>query len=383
MKPRRPPAPRRDLVPIDEIVARLAARVPELVAALGLKGYRAAGEFVACNPTRADHTPGSFSINLRTGVWADFAGEAEGRGARDAGDALKLIAYCQFGGDLGQAVRWAKGWLGLDGTDPAALKETRRALEARAADPGPDEAAERKRAFACRIWLSARELAGTPAAAYLAGRGLDVGRLDFPVGVLRFHPALRHPETKREHPAMVAQIVNAAGRPIAVHRTWLEADGAGGWTKLRGVADAKMTLGPSRGGFIPLWKGVRVDPATGEILKNQPLARCRTPVTVDMTEGIEDGLSVVLADPSLRVLVGVALSKMASIRLPPIVERVVLWRQNDPPGSAAEAQFLRTVEAFQRQGKRVAQAVPPDGVKDANDVVRSAAGETAAGGTRR
>src|SRR3954467_2901007 len=36
-------------------------------------GRRQGREFVAKNPTRADRTPGSFSINLITGKWADFA----------------------------------------------------------------------------------------------------------------------------------------------------------------------------------------------------------------------------------------------------------------------------------------------------------------------
>lgn len=44
-------------------------------------------EWVALNPTRADRSPGSFRINLDTGLWADFATGDKG------GDAISLFAY--------------------------------------------------------------------------------------------------------------------------------------------------------------------------------------------------------------------------------------------------------------------------------------------------
>jgi hypothetical protein len=50
-------------------------------------GHRAANEWVARNPRRADRTSGSFKINLRTGRWADFATGDKG------GDVISLAAY--------------------------------------------------------------------------------------------------------------------------------------------------------------------------------------------------------------------------------------------------------------------------------------------------
>lgn len=44
-------------------------------------------EYVALNPTRSDHSRGSFSINRNTGAWADFASGDRG------GDLISLIAY--------------------------------------------------------------------------------------------------------------------------------------------------------------------------------------------------------------------------------------------------------------------------------------------------
>lgn len=50
-------------------------------------GFNRGGEWVARNPTRNDRKAGSFSINIRTGRWADFATGDRG------GDVVSLYAY--------------------------------------------------------------------------------------------------------------------------------------------------------------------------------------------------------------------------------------------------------------------------------------------------
>ena len=50
-------------------------------------GYSEGNEWVARNPTRSDGRPGSFKVNLTTGVWSDFATGDKG------GDAISLAAY--------------------------------------------------------------------------------------------------------------------------------------------------------------------------------------------------------------------------------------------------------------------------------------------------
>ncbi len=50
-------------------------------------GHVAVGEYVVRNPKRADRTPGSFKVNLRTGRWADFATGDKG------GDLISLVAW--------------------------------------------------------------------------------------------------------------------------------------------------------------------------------------------------------------------------------------------------------------------------------------------------
>src|SRR5437867_3373625 len=50
-------------------------------------GKRRGREYVARNPTRNDRRIGSFSINMVSGAWADFADGAKG------GDVVSLYAY--------------------------------------------------------------------------------------------------------------------------------------------------------------------------------------------------------------------------------------------------------------------------------------------------
>ena len=72
---------------VDSINGAALSRLPELCA-LWLPGGRRRGrEYVARNPLRIDRRAGSFSINLETGQWADFAIGARG------GDPISLAAY--------------------------------------------------------------------------------------------------------------------------------------------------------------------------------------------------------------------------------------------------------------------------------------------------
>jgi hypothetical protein len=51
------------------------------------EGRLVGAEYVARNPRREDHRPGSFKVNVRTGRWADFATGERG------GDPVSLAAY--------------------------------------------------------------------------------------------------------------------------------------------------------------------------------------------------------------------------------------------------------------------------------------------------
>ena len=75
-------------------------------------GRSEGGEYKALNPTRADSKLGSFSVNLNTGRWGDFATGDTG------GDLISLYAYLH-GLDQGAAARELADRLGVSSGGPA------------------------------------------------------------------------------------------------------------------------------------------------------------------------------------------------------------------------------------------------------------------------
>ena len=69
-------------------------------------GFMRGQEYIARNPRRVDQQAGSFSINMRTGKWADFASGDSG------GDVISLAAYLSGVGQYEAACELA-GMLGV------------------------------------------------------------------------------------------------------------------------------------------------------------------------------------------------------------------------------------------------------------------------------
>jgi hypothetical protein len=360
------------MVDIASLASMLNDRVESVIDAIGLSGERRGHDFVALNPTRADRSLGSFRICIagsKTGVWKDFSGG-------DGGDVLDLVAYCMFGGDKGKAVAWSKSFLGLDDMDPARLERVKKVSaevkQKRDAEAEREDA--EKKAAAYRIWNAAdQDIIGTPADRYLRGRGLDITRLPYPVGSLRFHPSLYNTEAGEKLPAMVAIIVGGDNKFLGVHRTWLE-DRGQEVTKAP-LEDPKLTLGKFRdgGGAIRLWSGfgprggkgrplgeLQATWVAGRLTKNE--ARC------SISEGIEDGLTAALAVPEIRVLVAVNVANFTTMFLPGAIQEVILVADNDAPNSAAAKQLDKAIRRFWNDGRRVRVIRAPDG-KDINQLI--------------
>jgi hypothetical protein len=102
----RPPAPRR--IAFQRIAAAALDQAPEILAGWLPDGRREGSEWVARNPTRADHRPGSFKVNLRTGRWGDFSTDDKG------GDLIALAALLFTGGDMGEAAKKVAEMVGVD-----------------------------------------------------------------------------------------------------------------------------------------------------------------------------------------------------------------------------------------------------------------------------
>jgi hypothetical protein len=340
----------------NHLAQMLAARCADLTRELLPGGTREGAEF-RCGSLSGERGR-SMAVHLhgnRAGVWSDFA-------SGETGDALDLVAAVLFGNDIKAAMTWARQWLGLDGVASYALPpQTRPAPRQAAEAPKIDTEAEARRGAARQMFLAAQPgLRGTPAGAYLAGRGLDLAELKRQPRCLRFVPALPNRESGRSWPALVAAITSLSGEHVATHRTWLALNEAARQWRKAPLRDAKMTLGSYAGGTIRLWRG-----ASGK-----PLAQATQGETVALAEGLETSLSIVLACPELRVLCAVSLANMGRVELPPAVETVLICCDNDGDNPSADRALRRAIDHFTTSGRTVKIARPPAGVKDFNDLLQ-------------
>ncbi|MGR3493294.1 MAG: DUF7146 domain-containing protein [Shimia sp.] len=328
-------APRYDL---DLIVERLRESAPHWVPDLFPRGRRSGDEWRLAN-IRGDapRNTGSCVITLRgtrAGDWIDFDGNHGGG---------PISAIEEATGLDGRALiaRAAE----IAGVTPGAPER-----RAPATPPAPKRDATREIAH---VLSSAQPLAGTPAAGYLAGRGLDVHA----VADLLFHPDLAHYETKAGYPALVGLVRDRNGDVIGLHRTWLAADPDGS-TRKAPLDKAKKMLGRVAGGAVrlaPIGDGDRLA----------------------LSEGIETGLAAKTACPDLPVWATLSTSGLEQVELPPAARRVVILADNDASGAG-----LRAADAAARrlraQGRDVAIAVPLEEGQDFNDLLRSDGAEAVA-----
>lgn len=347
----------RRLLDVSEIARMLDARADTLVRELLPDGKRHGHEWVARCPWHAHKNLGSFSVHIggaKSGVWKEF-------GANETGDCLDLVSLTLFGGDKSKAILWSKRWLGLDTGDPNAIEKVRRATPtAEELTARDDKETQERRQLAFRLWLSAQpQVRDTPVDRYLRGRGVPLAELGRQPRAIRFHPALWHQPSGRKWPAMITHIAGRDDEFCAAHRTYLECCNDGTVRKAP-VEFNKMTLGAFAGGSIHLWRG-----ASGRKLRDAPDGE-----TADITEGIEDGLSVAIARPAYRVLVAVSLSNLGGVTLPKQIRSVRLWKDNDDKKEALAA-FDRAARAHLAAGREVWIPDIPKCVKDVNDLIRA------------
>ena len=200
--------------------------------------------------------------------------------------------------------------------------------------------ADDRRERALMLWRGSEPAIGTLADRYLTARGLP-GLAYLPV--LRFRTDTPHPEVKGKFPALIALVVDVAGKPLGVHRTFLARDG------LKGRLEPnRASLGPVKGGAIRL----------------HPLAADK-PLVIG--EGIETAASAgrLLGCPAWSAISAGNLADR--LVLPPEVSHVVIAADPDDPGrDAARDAWLRWTE----EGRTVQIAIP-DGSGDFNDLLIS------------
>ncbi|MBR0651364.1 hypothetical protein GXW78_16950 [Roseomonas terrae] len=333
------------MMEIGEIVRLLAQGAESLARELLPGGRREGREWVAGDLAGSPGRGVSVCIaGPKAGIWGDFSAGLHG-------DALDLVAVCRFGGNKTEALKWARGWLGLGearsgGRAPAPPPPRPRDVE------GERREAEQRRQKGRGLWAAGVPIPGTPAEVYLAGRGISLEALGRAPNVLRFNARTWCTERGAAHPAMVA-LIQDQGFTIGAHRTFLAPDGRG---KAR-IKAAKKVLGATDGGLIPLWRG-----ASDKPLKDAPEGD-----TIAIAEGIEDALTIALHCPEWRVVACVSIGNMAKLTLPPTIMDVRLCFDRDGENPAVRTARERAIDRYMREGRSVFAMQPAEGFKDFNE----------------
>lgn len=195
--------------------------------------------------------------------------------------------------------------------------------------------AEKRARQAERCWQEALPIRGTPAEAYLRGRGITCDLPD----TLRFHPDCWHASAKRV-PALVALVEGTDA--CAVHRTYLRKDG----TDKADIDPAKAMLGAVSGG------AVRLTEAQGPLV---------------VAEGIETALSLAsgLLGRPITIWAALSTSGMRGLILPKTPGEIMVAVDGEDAGRKAGQALAQRATAV---GWRVQIADPGDGL-DFNDLL--------------
>jgi hypothetical protein len=362
----------------DDLKRELDARPDDVLRLCGIDVKRLSSGWTLIDDPLG-HGASNFGICMRGGflTWKNFT---SGEGGRS----LELIAYCRgwstaANRGAGQAAELALAHFRLGTISEQDLARGRAAADAIRRDREQQSEAERDRkakaAFA--TWCNAVPVLGTLGEEYLfSGRGIDLREQPFigPRGgalaphCLRFVQALQHYDDNRRRtlwPALIACCVDADMRIRAIHQTFLNHAG----TDKAPVVPARKVWPDFGGCVIPLWAGDGNHPVAkaNELFREHGVMQ-----TIVLTEGVEDGLSAVLANPAHRVWACISLSNIANVaaRLPECCDSVIVHRQNDWDKPAAVAAFEGALVALERTGRAVAIVEAYDG-KDLNDTLRA------------
>lgn len=325
---------------IGAIKIALRARLPDLLAQLGITDRPRRGMVTPRNPRRADAKGGSFVIWTkpeRAGNWKDFA-------TGDKGDVFGLIQYLR-GCDKKEAFRFARDFTGIgEGlSEPERRRLAREAAALRAEAEAKAEAEARKRRQrAARIWLEASpEILGTPVETYANSRGIDLRKLRLEQGAHRFHPNFEYWRGKEKgqrgptFPTLLTALRDENGAGRVLHFTFLAPDGKG----KAPVERAKMIWPETSGMSLSM----RI--AVGESGLPAELAPPKSEVLA-YAEGVEDVWTIAQADPELRAWAAGSLSGLLCAPIPLSAAAILVAADNDWGKPQVQQQLDRAVQRF-------------------------------------
>jgi putative DNA primase/helicase len=183
---------------------------------------------------------------------------------------------------------------------------------------------------------------GTAVERYWQARGLAS---PIPPTIRASRSWLRHPEGG-SRPAMVALVQHAERGPIAIHRTWLQVDGAA----KASFREPRLSLGPVGGGAVRLAR-----------------ANERQPLVV--AEGIETSASVMTAT-GLPTWAAISAGGIERLILPPLpLAAVVIIAADHDRNGVGERAARTAAQRWLAEGRRVRIALPPVVGTDWNDIL--------------
>jgi len=286
-------------------------------------GRREGSEWIALNPTRNDNTLGSFKINLTSGKWIDHASGDKG------GDVISLHAYLKGVSQyeaahylLGRSANYQNRDFIFNSPKTSKLPKVNVTQ------------------YINRLWDETFNARNSIVESYLKTRGLFLHNIPKSI---RYHPNLYHRPTGKCFPAMVSAVTKYGSDDVlALHRTYLKADGSG----KANVSPDKMMLGQVKGGAVSL------------------AAPCSTLI---LAEGIETALSV-FAATGTHTWACLSTSGLINIEVPPLnlTQKIIIAADADIAGvNAANTLAVRLVVS----GYLVKIAIPAEQGADFNDLL--------------
>ena len=218
------------------------------------------------------------------------------------------------------------------------------AISGQAAQAAPmaaaaDASQTQKREWALNLWRDAQPAAGTVVERYLAARGITL-RDDMP---LRFLPNHLCRDSGKRWPVMVALMVDCAGTPQAIHRTFIAQDGKG----KAPIATPRKTLGMVAGA------AVRLAPVADRLVIGEGL---ETSISAGLMMGAPAWAAI--SAPNLEF----------KLKLPDSIREIIVAADHDGPGlKAARAALAR----WRAEGRAVKIARPQTPGQDFNDLWRA------------
>lgn len=321
-----------------------------------------------------------FGINPARGLWTC-------RVCDKGGDGLALVQHA-LGCDFRGALDFLLGAAEVQ-RDPAEVARLKAQAAEKEAKRKQVEETLRARAIrdAREIWASAAPGAGTPAEAYLAGRGITFATWPPTLRYIAAHPYMKAAGRglMREHhrgPCMVAAVQSPEGRVTAVHQTWINAARPGEKAVIQDQdgqpMPAKLVRGSKKGGAIRL---TAMDPA-GRLVMAEGIETTASALVAGVWPGATFWAGVDLGNMSGRMLrqEGVRYSGQPDLEdatawVPPEgITRLLLIRDGDSEPKMTRAKLLSGARRamIARPGLK-AEILAAEAGADLNDMLRKEA----------